>query len=65
MRVGTRKVRYPRKRHFLCRVPKAFSAFCLVRRPMATSVVSSVKPKVSTSTRYTNRNRPSPSLAQR
>ena len=51
MRAGTRKVRMPRKFHFLFRVPKARRAFCRVLRPMATSVVSRTKPKVSTSTR--------------
>ncbi len=58
MRVGTRKVRYPRNFHFLFRVAKALRAFCLVRRPMATSVVSSTKPKVSASTRFQKVSKP-------
>ena len=48
--VGTRNVSLPRNFHFGLRASKALSAFFFVFRPIATSVVSSTNPKVSTRT---------------
>ena len=51
--------------HFGCSVPNARSAFSFVLLPIATSVVRSTNPNVTTSTRYTSRNSPPPSFAHK
>ena len=48
---GTRNVKCPKNFHFGLSASKTLNAFFFVFRPIATSVVRSTKPKVSTSTR--------------